>query len=149
MGCLVALYRRRFKFAKLIYRRKEFFTELINSLCIKCIYNYSIMTITDWLGLILTSLSILAIIAVGVRWVLKHYVQDILKELKPNGGSSIKDQVNRLENQVAKIEKASEEADFKRREMSVKLDHLYDLFVDYLATNQKPSGNARTKKSEK
>lgn len=107
------------------------------------------MTIADWLGLILTSLSILAIFAVGVRWVLKHYVQDILKELKPNGGSSLKDQVNRLENQVAKIEKASEEADFKRREMSVKLDHLYDLFVDYLATNQKPSGTQRTKKSSK
>ena len=113
------------------------------------IYNCTIMTIIDWLGLILTSLSILTIIGVSIRWVIKHYVADILKELKPNGGSSLKDQVNRLEDQVAKIEKSSEEADFKRREMSVKLDHLYDLFVDYLANNQKSSGTAKSKKTEK
>jgi hypothetical protein len=106
------------------------------------------MTIQDWLGLSLTALSILAIIGVSIRWVIKHYVADILKELKPNGGSSLKDQVNRLENQVHKIEKSNEEADFKIREMSVKLDHLYDLFVDYLASNQKPSRTAKTKKSE-
>jgi hypothetical protein len=98
------------------------------------------MTIQDWLGLTLTSLSILAIIGVGLRWIVKHYIQDILKELRPNGGSSLKDQVNRLEKKV-------EEADLKRREMSVKIDHLYELFVDYLATNQKTS--SRTKKSEK
>jgi hypothetical protein len=98
------------------------------------------MTIQDWLGVILTSLSILAIIGVGFRWIVKHYIKDIVTELRPNGGSSLKDQVNRLEKKV-------EEADFKRREMSVKLDHMYELLVDYLATNQKST--SRTKKSEK
>lgn len=107
----------------------------------KIIYNCTIMTIQDWLGLSLTSLSILAIIGVSIRWVIKHYVADILKELKPNGGSSLKDQVNRLETKV-------EEADFKRREMSVKIDHMYDLFIEYLATNQKTSRTAKSKKSE-
>lgn len=99
------------------------------------------MTIQDWLGLSLTSLSILAIIGVSIRWVIKHYVADILKELKPNGGSSLKDQVNRLETKV-------EEADFKRREMSVKIDHMYDLFIEYLAANQKTSRTTKSKKSE-
>jgi hypothetical protein len=31
-----------------------------------------------------------------VRWMVKHY----LTELKPNGGSSLKDSVNRLEQRV-------------------------------------------------
>jgi hypothetical protein len=35
----------------------------------------------------------------SVRWLVKHY----LTELKPNSGSSIKDQVNRLEARVDTI----------------------------------------------
>ena len=35
----------------------------------------------------------------AVRWLVKHY----LNELKPNGGSSVKDSVNRLERQVEEI----------------------------------------------
>jgi hypothetical protein len=35
----------------------------------------------------------------AVRWMVKHY----LNELKPNGGSSVKDSVNRLERQVEEI----------------------------------------------
>jgi hypothetical protein len=34
-----------------------------------------------------------------VRWLVKHY----LAELKPNGGGSVKDQVNRLEERVDQI----------------------------------------------
>ena len=34
-----------------------------------------------------------------VRWLVKHY----LNELKPNGGSSVKDSVARLERQVEEI----------------------------------------------
>jgi hypothetical protein len=37
--------------------------------------------------------------AAGVRWMVKHY----LNELKPNGGSSVKDSVARLERQVEEI----------------------------------------------
>ena len=99
------------------------------------------MTIQDWFGLTLTAISILTAIGIAVRWIIRHYIQDIIKELKPNGGSSLKDQVNRLEKKV-------EEADFKRREMSVKIDHLYDLFVDYLASNQKTEKSSRTRNSK-
>lgn len=100
------------------------------------------MTIQDWLGLTLTSLSILAVVGVAVRWIIRHYIADIVKELKPNGGSSLKDQVNRLEKEI-------NDANLKRKEMSVKLDHLYDLFIDYLSNNQKASGTAKTKKPKK
>ena len=61
------------------------------------------MTTSEWTGLILTVLSILAIVGVGVRWILKKYVEDILYEMKPNNGSSMKDQITRLEEKTEKI----------------------------------------------
>ena len=57
------------------------------------------MNPTDWLGMIFTLLSILALVAGGVKWLVKHY----LSELRTNGGSSVKDQVNRLEIKVDKL----------------------------------------------
>lgn len=57
------------------------------------------MTAQDWLGTILTALSILALVAGGVKWLVKHY----LSELRPNGGSSMKDALNRLEQKTDKV----------------------------------------------
>jgi hypothetical protein len=37
--------------------------------------------------------------AIGVKWLVQHY----LAELKPNSGTSLKDQVNRLEERVDEI----------------------------------------------
>jgi len=61
------------------------------------------MNTSDWAGLILTLLSIVAIVGVGTRWIVKKYVEDILYEMKPNNGSSMKDQVTRLEDKTDKI----------------------------------------------
>jgi hypothetical protein len=57
------------------------------------------MNAQDWLGMILTLLSILALVAGGVKWLVKHY----LSELRPNGGSSMKDSLNRLEQKTDKV----------------------------------------------
>jgi hypothetical protein len=57
------------------------------------------MTAVDWAALILSITTIAAAFAGGVRWLVKHY----LYELKPNGGGSVKDQVNRLESRVDDI----------------------------------------------
>lgn len=57
------------------------------------------MSIQDWLGVTLTALSIVALVAGGIKWLVKHY----LSELRPNSGSSLKDQVNRLEERVNSI----------------------------------------------
>lgn len=57
------------------------------------------MSLQDWLGLILTALSIVALVAGGIKWLVKHY----LSELRPNGGSSVKDQISRLEEKTDKI----------------------------------------------
>jgi flagellar biogenesis protein FliO len=61
------------------------------------------MTTQDWAGMILTLLSILAIVGMGVRWIVKKYVEDIVYEMKPNNGSSMKDQITRLEEKTEKI----------------------------------------------
>ena len=50
----------------------------------------------NWAGLIVSVIAIVSAFAASVRWLVKHF----LYELKPNGGSSLKDSVNRLEQKV-------------------------------------------------
>lgn len=57
------------------------------------------MTPNDWAGIALAISTLVGSFALMVRWLVKHY----LEELKPNGGSSVKDQVNRLEARVDQI----------------------------------------------
>jgi len=54
------------------------------------------MTAQDYATLIIAVMTIFGGFATGVRWMVKHY----LNELKPNGGSSIKDSVKRLEDRI-------------------------------------------------
>ena len=70
------------------------------------------MTIDDWAKLILTILSILTIVGGSIRWLVKHY----LNELKPNSGTSLKDSVSRLEE---------------------KTDRLFDLLVEHFQDHSK------------
>jgi len=48
------------------------------------------MTATEWAGLAVALMTLLAGFSGGVRWLVKHY----LSELKPNSGSSMRDAVN-------------------------------------------------------
>jgi hypothetical protein len=54
------------------------------------------MTPADWAGLAVSIFTVVAGFAAAVRWLVKHY----LYELRPNGGSSLKDKVNHLEEKV-------------------------------------------------
>ena len=54
------------------------------------------MTPQNWAGLIVSVIAIVSAFAGSVRWLVKHF----LYELKPNGGSSLKDSVVRLEQKV-------------------------------------------------
>ena len=54
------------------------------------------MSPADWAGLIVSIITVAAAFASVTRWLVKHY----LYELKPNGGSSLKDKVNSLEEKV-------------------------------------------------
>jgi hypothetical protein len=57
------------------------------------------MTVANWASLIVAIIAIVTGFAGAVRWLVKHY----LYELRPNGGGSVKDQVNRLEERVDQI----------------------------------------------
>jgi hypothetical protein len=70
------------------------------------------MTPQDWAALILTLLTITTIVAGGIRWLVKHY----LNELKPNSGSSLKDSVTRLE---------------------LKTDKMFDLLIEHIKDHNK------------
>lgn len=94
------------------------------------------MSAQEWAGFVLTLLSITGIILSGIRWYVKvqvspviEAVEDIRKETKTNGGSSLRDEIKY-------IKKDSEEAKEVRKEQKEKLDHLYDLFVEYVSRNK-------------
>ena len=100
-------------------------------------YNYFIMSISDWAGLILTALSIIAITVGGIRWfvtaemkVLSTELKNNLSELKPNGGSSMKDQVNRLEQ--------------KSHQLEDKIDNLYNVLINEGVRTQKKNKSEKT-----
>ncbi len=57
------------------------------------------MTPLDMATLAVAVSTLVGSFAYGVKWLVQHY----LAELKPNSGSSIKDQVNRLEERVDEI----------------------------------------------
>ena len=59
------------------------------------------MTPNEWAGLAVAGTTLAGALAMTVRHLVKYY----LSELRPNGGSSLKDSVDRLERQVEEIMK--------------------------------------------
>jgi len=57
------------------------------------------MTPQDWAAFFVAIFTLVGGLATAVRWMVKHY----LSELKTNGGSSLRDSVDRLEKQVEQI----------------------------------------------
>jgi hypothetical protein len=57
------------------------------------------MSAQDFAAIAVAIITVLGGVAAYVQFMIKHY----LSELRPNGGSSIKDQVNRLEARVDTI----------------------------------------------
>jgi hypothetical protein len=54
------------------------------------------MQAQDYATVAVAVMTIVGGIATSIRWLVKHY----LNELKPNGGSSLKDSVKRLEERI-------------------------------------------------
>jgi predicted PurR-regulated permease PerM len=73
----------------------------------------------------------LTTVGAGVRWLVKHYFDEIKAELKPNHGSSIKDQITRLENAQEKLE---EKMDKQHASLESKVDNLYNKLFDYISS---------------
>ena len=88
------------------------------------------MTIQDWASLIVAILTIVSSIAFAIKWLVKHY----LSELKPNGGSSVKDQINRLESSLEDQRINSIES---RNRQESKLDDMYKILIEHIAKTDK------------
>ena len=88
------------------------------------------MTIQDWAALAVSVLTIVAVVAGSIKWLVKHY----LSELKPNGGSSVKDQINRLETSVEEQRVTSEQS---RLRQESKLDKMYEILIKHIADTKK------------
>jgi hypothetical protein len=54
------------------------------------------MLLKDYLTIAVALIAIFSAMAGGIRWMVKHY----LNELKPNGGSSMKDSMARMESRI-------------------------------------------------
>jgi|694.fasta_scaffold01402_16 hypothetical protein len=77
--------------------------------------------------------TIISTAALGVRWLVKHY----LAELKPNSGSSMKDQMNNLEARMDKSDTLRKETYLKVEKLEKKIDDMYDRLLDYLSKGNK------------
>jgi hypothetical protein len=88
------------------------------------------MTIQDWAALAVSILTIVAVVAGSIKWLVKHY----LSELKPNSGSSLKDQINRLETAVEDQRLMSEQS---RLRQESKLDKMYEILIQHIADSKK------------
>ncbi len=99
-------------------------------------YNSVIMTATDWAQFILALLSIGAIIIGAIRWYIKiqikpivEAVEDIRAETKTNGGTSMRDEIKQI-----KLEQ--ENAREKLKATSDKLDHMYEVLLDFVSRSK-------------
>jgi len=57
------------------------------------------MTAQDWVAVVAVALTVIGSFIGSVKWLVKHY----LAELKPNSGSSMRDQITALEARVETI----------------------------------------------
>ena len=84
------------------------------------------MSVQDWASLIVAILTIVSSIAFAIKWMVKHY----LSELKPNSGSSMKDQISRLE---TALDDQRIDSIKSRDRQEKKLDEMYQILIDHIA----------------
>lgn len=85
------------------------------------------------LGITISVATVITISATGVRWLVRHYFDDIKKELKPNSGSSLKDQVTRLEEDILDLKTQNVEGEKFHEKLDSKIDKLTELFIQYVS----------------
>lgn len=95
------------------------------------------MSIESWAALIVSIGSIVAFTAGGIKWLTKHYFDEIRAEFKPNGGSSLKDQVNRLEAEMSHMKDHLIKEEKEQADMQRKLDRMYETIIDFISNSKK------------
>lgn len=102
------------------------------------------MTVTEWQGVIGLVLGVAAVVGI-IFTVLRFYIrafarqelEDIRHELKPNSGSSLKDQVTRLEAAVKVLENNYVETHESLKKQDDKITKIYDTLLAYVTRNDK------------
>jgi hypothetical protein len=77
------------------------------------------MSIQDWTALIGLIITVITSAAIGTKWLVKHY----LAELKPNGGGSMRDSVNRNSERLERVEQTQEK-------QGQRIDDIYRLLIE-------------------
>lgn len=83
------------------------------------------MTVQDWASLIVAILTIVSSIGLAIKWMVKHY----LSELKPNSGTSMKDQISRLE---LALDDQRVDSERSRDRQEKKLDEMYKILLEHI-----------------
>jgi hypothetical protein len=84
------------------------------------------------LGISISIATVITLVASGVRWLTKHYFEEIKKELKPNHGSSLKDQVSRMENDILDLKTQNQKGEEYHEKLDGKIDRLTEMFIEYV-----------------
>jgi hypothetical protein len=79
------------------------------------------MSAIDTTALIVSICTIVAFATGSIKWLTKHYFDEIRAEFKPNGGSSLRDQVDRLEANNIRLED--------------KIDKVTDMLIEHVVQN--------------
>lgn len=95
------------------------------------------MSIESWAALIVSIVSIVSFAAGSIKWLTKHYFDEIKAEFKPNGGSSLKDQVNRLESEISHMKDHLIREEKEQADMQRKLDRMYETIIDFISNSKK------------
>jgi len=85
------------------------------------------------LALVISISTIITSVALGVRWLTKHYFEEIKHEMKPNNGSSIKDQVNKMESDICDLKNQNLKGEDYHEKLDNKIDDLTKMFVEYIS----------------
>lgn len=85
------------------------------------------------LAIVISLITVLTSTALGVRWLTKHYFQEIKHEIKPNGGTSIKDQVNRMESDILDLKVQNHKGEEYHEKLDKKIDDLTKMFIEYVS----------------
>jgi hypothetical protein len=88
------------------------------------------MPMTEIAALIVSIFTIVAFVVGSIKWLTKHYFDEIRSEIRPNSGTSLKDQVTRLEVRMT-------EANEMRKEMDAKIDKMFDTLLTHISKTDK------------
>jgi hypothetical protein len=111
----------------------ELFTELFKNE----LYNRCMSLLESILAIVISISTVITSVALGVRWLTKHYFNEIKHEMKPNGGQSMKDQVNRIEKDIEDLKNQNIKGEEYHEKLDQKIEHLTNLFIEYVTRNSK------------